>query len=664
MEIEKQDNCVFFSKNNFETRPMQIQSNAGFARGMSLLRTGIYSDKIGAVVREYICNAIDEHNKYCPNEPVEITIDDTGFRVRDYGLGLDKESVFNVFGALFESRKTKNDIGGFGLGSKSGHAYNDIFYITSYYQGEQFTYSFIISVNEEGLEEANSYLMSHSSTEKKSGIEVWVPFTESYHKTLFKEKVTKFAKYADFPIMLNGIPCPQEKPIIVLKDKFRIYPQTDPNNYGAKTIVKMGPVLYNADFINNGRFLNSKFDCVIDVPINEYPIPPSREMIVQNTSTLQKAKEIEKEFQGAIHEFINSKDFKPSPIDIFNLAHSRTSQIQFDFAWMASQILIDFLKSQYKDAISKIEKLGFYSKDNTLFLFDGDRLKNPSKMKYESGRTIYSDGKIIILDNIVFGEFRHSQIVEHLEKTALPKKCYFLKNSLFPLKDVPEEVREMFIDLRGFVFKKPIREKTVRDKAESNPRDYTTIKASLYLEGDTYCRDYQLTIAGWKEKLAVDIKEKNVIIWDGRSCDNYSDLVRVRFHTKKAKKLFEEELDIPTYKVWVERNRQRIINFYKKHREYKELQKNLTGRAFQIVSQKMKNPEIFCEYHYGNLTEEEKKVTVDLQKYKKLIDWTKDLTNPWAVISKICTQSYVDELTFIKIKSQLDEQIKNLLEAE
>jgi D-3-phosphoglycerate dehydrogenase len=57
------------------------------------LRDKIYTNKILAVVREYISNALDEHIKYNVQTPVSVNLTTTDFSVRDYAKGLDETEI-------------------------------------------------------------------------------------------------------------------------------------------------------------------------------------------------------------------------------------------------------------------------------------------------------------------------------------------------------------------------------------------------------------------------------------------------------------------------------------------------------------------------------------------------------------------------------------------
>lgn len=123
------------------------------AKSFKILSDGLYSDKIGAVVREYACNAYDSHVAAGRQDvPVEIGLP-TGlnpeFYVKDFGIGLSAEQVYSIFTTYFESTKSNSNdfIGALGLGSKSAFSYTDSFTITSVYDGKKSVYIAFIAEN-------------------------------------------------------------------------------------------------------------------------------------------------------------------------------------------------------------------------------------------------------------------------------------------------------------------------------------------------------------------------------------------------------------------------------------------------------------------------------------------------------------------------------------
>ena len=123
------------------------------AKAFSILSSGLYANKIRAIVRELSCNAVDSHiaagragtpfDVHLPNDMEQ------WFAIRDYGTGLDADQVANIYTTYFESTKTgSNDfIGALGLGSKSPFSYTDNFSITAIKNGRKGIYTAFINEN-------------------------------------------------------------------------------------------------------------------------------------------------------------------------------------------------------------------------------------------------------------------------------------------------------------------------------------------------------------------------------------------------------------------------------------------------------------------------------------------------------------------------------------
>lgn len=109
----------------------------------------MYTDPLYAVLREWIANAVDSvttaHSRGeidSIRDTIHITLPDhmnPTLTVTDYGLGMDREHVFNYALNYGRSSKRDDDItaGKFGLGLKSGLAVANQFTITSVRDGKQ-----------------------------------------------------------------------------------------------------------------------------------------------------------------------------------------------------------------------------------------------------------------------------------------------------------------------------------------------------------------------------------------------------------------------------------------------------------------------------------------------------------------------------------------------
>lgn len=176
------DKAIVFSKD--KTKSFSIKQNRKTFRSFS---DGLYTDKISSIIRELSCNAVDIQNRIKNFTPFEIFIPSPSnpyFCIRDYGTGLTPDEIDNIYTVLGESTKDESneDIGGFGLGSKTPFAYTDQYYVRSYVNGVAYTYSFYFS------EDEPSYILtSENKTTEKNGLEIFFLVDEDDFKE-FKEK--------------------------------------------------------------------------------------------------------------------------------------------------------------------------------------------------------------------------------------------------------------------------------------------------------------------------------------------------------------------------------------------------------------------------------------------------------------------------------------------
>lgn len=122
----------FSSGNVTESAGVQTTSGFNIARTphmFNILSSGLYSDKVAAVLREISCNAMDAHIMGgTPDKPFQVKLPtslDRTFYVKDWGPGLNDKEVRELYTTYGWSSKQQNDdvTGAFGLGSKSPFAY-------------------------------------------------------------------------------------------------------------------------------------------------------------------------------------------------------------------------------------------------------------------------------------------------------------------------------------------------------------------------------------------------------------------------------------------------------------------------------------------------------------------------------------------------------------
>ena len=163
------------------------------AKAFGILSSGLYANKIRAIVREYSCNAFDSHVEAgkadCPFDVHLPNALDPYFAVRDYGVGLDDQQVRDIFTTYFESTKTETDdlIGGLGLGSKSAFSYTDNFTITAIKNGVKRIYTAFI--NDHGV--PSVALMTEEESDEATGVEIRFAVAESWDYRKFHNEAAQ-----------------------------------------------------------------------------------------------------------------------------------------------------------------------------------------------------------------------------------------------------------------------------------------------------------------------------------------------------------------------------------------------------------------------------------------------------------------------------------------
>jgi len=138
------------------------------------LINGIYSNKMGAGIREYSTNARDGHARRGNlDKPFDIGLPTRAnpiFEVRDYGSSLSHREVFEVFTVLGESTKrdTNEETGCLGLGSKSAFAYTNTFNVTCWLHDEERNY--VCYIGEAGKPKTS--LVSTTPSKEERGMRV------------------------------------------------------------------------------------------------------------------------------------------------------------------------------------------------------------------------------------------------------------------------------------------------------------------------------------------------------------------------------------------------------------------------------------------------------------------------------------------------------------
>lgn len=169
------------------------------AKAFNILSSGLYANKIKAIIRELSCNAIDSHTAAGTNQPFEVHLPTTlepWFSIRDFGTGLNHEQVTNIYTTYFESTKTESNafIGALGLGSKSPFSYTDNFTVTAIKDGRKGIYTAFI--NDVGV--PSIALMGEEAVADSNGVEVKFSVNDRYDFSKFADEADNVYRW--FPV--------------------------------------------------------------------------------------------------------------------------------------------------------------------------------------------------------------------------------------------------------------------------------------------------------------------------------------------------------------------------------------------------------------------------------------------------------------------------------
>lgn len=286
---------------------------------MTILRDTLYSNKILAVLREYASNAWDAHRMAGkPDVPIKITLPthmDPTLVIQDFGAGLSREDVFQVYTQYGASTKRNDDVavGMLGIGSKSGFAYADSFTIVSCHGGKRSTYVAVLDESEKGV---INLLNEEDCSPDETGVAIHVAVQPSdiYR---FHEKAKNLFRYFNPQPEINAQLESQEYPGKINTSHGYMYPKGYRYD-GSPWIAVMGCVPYLIDLDQltglNGNLLIpealQEYAGVIYLSIGEVQISASREQLkygkFTNAALVKKFNALVDEYTQAVLTDLNS----------------------------------------------------------------------------------------------------------------------------------------------------------------------------------------------------------------------------------------------------------------------------------------------------------------------------------------------------------------------
>ena len=274
---------------------------SGIHHVLGILRDQLYSDKEGAVIREYACNAYDAHVEAgCVDRPIEVFLPTRlkpELKVRDFGSALSDHEIQDVYAFYGESTKrSSNEMTGMlGIGSKSAFAYGDNFVINSYIDGTKHIYNAYIDPSQVG----QISKLGEEQSDEENGIEIVVPVKDEDIEVFQAKAKTLLAFFKVKPLVHNASFEFDNYDVLVQGDGWRWENRNDNRYYSGSATIVMGNIGYplaarklnfSDEEITEGLDDVVNENLIIDMNIGDVEVSASRENLQYTEFTINNIK--------------------------------------------------------------------------------------------------------------------------------------------------------------------------------------------------------------------------------------------------------------------------------------------------------------------------------------------------------------------------------------
>lgn len=266
------------SGNLGKTTGFKIQANAKAFRALS---STLYKEQVWSLLRELACNGQDAHVEAGHTQPITIKLPNPlnpDFYVQDSGKGLSPEGITDLYTTYFSSSKDQSNdqVGAFGLGSKSPFAYTDQFTVVSAHQGIETTYLAYL----EGGEPAISTVAERPVDPAwPSGLRVGFPVAPKDFSQ-FEQEARRLNWMDPLPVF-EGADLQLQKPERLWKFGYLAgYSRKDMPLQTPSQLLVMGGIAYPLE-LSLAKYRGSAYDTIVvlEAPIGSVEVSLSRESL-------------------------------------------------------------------------------------------------------------------------------------------------------------------------------------------------------------------------------------------------------------------------------------------------------------------------------------------------------------------------------------------------
>ena len=304
------------TKNNVSSNLSDVRqfTIAGTDNIFQTLSSRLYTNPIRAIIRETVSNAIDAHIMANSDEEIHLHLPsriEPEFYVEDFGIGMDEETIFQVYTQYGNSTKGDSNtcIGGLGLGSKTPFSYTSQFTVVSCKNGIKNTY--IAFLDDNGIPSISKV---DSCDCDQPGTKVSFPVNLNDLSSFYEEAVLTLLFSTQMPKLIGGdqrflseanvssleefLECRKavaENTLLEYTEHEKAVAIIRNSSYNASILVEMGGVPYSVDsseILGGDRwegllryFVNRNGRTVLHLPIGSVNIQSSREALQYTTKT-------------------------------------------------------------------------------------------------------------------------------------------------------------------------------------------------------------------------------------------------------------------------------------------------------------------------------------------------------------------------------------------